>query len=60
VRFRASFGVAKGGTLEVSLQGGNVWLPISLVTSLCCSKMRFSLKDFRADVWSRDRTYGLS
>jgi hypothetical protein len=37
VRFRECFGVAGGGTLEVSLQEGNARLPISLDTSLCCS-----------------------
>jgi hypothetical protein len=35
--FRECFSVAGGGTLEVSLQGGNVRFPISLVMSLCCS-----------------------
>jgi hypothetical protein len=34
MRFCESFYVAGGGTLEVSLQGGNAWLPVSLVTSL--------------------------
>jgi hypothetical protein len=31
------FRAAGGGTLEVSLQGGNARLPISLDTSLCYS-----------------------
>jgi hypothetical protein len=31
------FGTVGGGTLEISLQGGNVRLPNSLITSLYCS-----------------------
>jgi hypothetical protein len=31
------FGASGVEVLAVSLQGGNAWLPISLVTSLCCS-----------------------
>jgi hypothetical protein len=37
VRFCECFGAARGGTLEISLQRGNAWLPISLDMSLCCS-----------------------
>jgi hypothetical protein len=31
------YGATRGGTLEVSLQGSNAQLPISLITSLYCS-----------------------
>jgi hypothetical protein len=37
MRFRECFGVARGGTLEVSLQGGNVQFLSFLNTSLYCS-----------------------
>jgi hypothetical protein len=36
VRF-CEFGANGVKVIAVLLQGGNAWLPISLVTSLCCS-----------------------